>query len=257
MKPKTAMLWGAGITALSIYANASPRQVNSGYTLLKQETRHMQDDDFMNPGMEGVARGTALFSAPGRNGKSCASCHGAGGKKFDVKHIAQYPVLDAKTKRPITLQQRILNEWAERLGNVPLKYESDDALALETFVRNLARGQVVAVRTDGDMAPFYDAGEKLYEMRVGQLNMACDLCHDRHVGEKLRAQVLSQGQTNGFPLYRLATGRLTGLQTRLTECYTAIRAEPYPLGSEEYTLLELYLNARGNGLKIETPAVRF
>jgi L-cysteine S-thiosulfotransferase len=257
MKAKTVMLWGAGIAALGVFANASPAELYSGYTLLKQETREMQDDDFLNPGMEGLVRGAALFSAPGRNGNSCASCHGARGEKFDVKHIAQYPVWDSRAKRPITLQQRILDEWGERLGNAPLKYESDAALALETFVRSRARGQVVDVRTDGEMTPYYEAGRKLYEARVGQLNMACNLCHDEHEGEKLRGQVLSQGQANGFPLYRLATGRLTGLQTRFTECYTAIRAEPYPFGSAEYRLLELYVNARGNGLKIETPAVRF
>lgn len=257
MKQKAVRLWGAGIAALSILANASTGEVYSGYALLKQETRDMQDVDFMNPGMGGVARGAALFSAPGRNGKSCASCHGAGGKKFDVKRLAQYPVWYSKTKRPMTLQQRIINEWTERLGNAPIEYESDDALALETFVRNLARGQMINVRTDGDVAPFYEAGRMIYQMRVGQLNMACNLCHDEHAREKLRGQVLSQGQTNGFPLYRLATGRLTGLQTRFTECYTAIRAEPYSFGSEEYALLELYVNARGNGLKIETPAVRY
>jgi sulfur-oxidizing protein SoxA len=74
---------------------------------------------------------------------------------------------------------------------------------------------------------------------------------------KLRAQVLSQGQSNGFPLYRLANGRVVGLQTRISQCFDQFRAEGYPYGSEENTLLELYINARGNGLKIETPAVRF
>jgi L-cysteine S-thiosulfotransferase len=257
MKLKTAMLLGAGLTALCTCAYGFSGEAFSGYTLLKQETKEMQDDDFMNPGMEGVAKGAAMFARQGPKGVSCASCHGEGGKKLDPKHIAQYPVLDSKTKRPITLQQRVINEWAEQLGNAPLKYESDDALALEAFVRNLARGQVVNVQTDGAMSTFYEAGEKLYETRAGQLNMSCNLCHDTFPGQKLRAQVLSQGQTNGFPLYRLATGKLTGIQTRFNQCYDAFRAKPYPFGSDEYTLLELYANARGNGLKIETPAVRF
>jgi sulfur-oxidizing protein SoxA len=207
--------------------------------------------------METVAKGAVLFSAQGRKGVSCASCHGEGGKKLDPKHIARYPVLDSKTKRPITLQQRVIDEWSEQLGNSPLKYESDDALALEAFVRHLARGQLVNVQTDGAMAPFYEAGQKLFETRAGQLNMSCNLCHENHAGEKLRAQVLSQGQTNGFPLYRLANGKVVGSQTRFNQCYDAFRAKPYPFGSEEYTLLELYANSRGNGLKIETPAVRF
>jgi len=257
MKLKTTILLSTGIAALCAYVSAFSAEPFSGYTLLKQETKEMQDDDFVNPGMEAIAKGTAMFSASGKNGKSCASCHGEGGKKLDPRRLAQYPVLDAKTKRPISLQQRILNEWTEQLGNAPLKYESDDALALEALMRNLARGQVVNVQIDGAMSPFYEAGKKLYETRSGQLNMACNQCHDDFAGQKLRAQVLSQGQTNGFPLYRLATGKLTGAQTRFNQCFDAFRAKPYPFGSDEYTLLELYTNARGNGLKIETPAVRF
>jgi sulfur-oxidizing protein SoxA len=258
MKLKTtAMLLGASLTTALFCASAFSAEVFSGYTLLKQETKEMQDDDFLNQGMEAVAKGAAMFSAPGKNGKSCTSCHGEGGKKLDPKRIAQYPVLDDKTRRPITLQQRILNEWTEQTGNAPLKYESADAVALEAFVRNLARGQVVNVQTDGAMAPFYEEGKKLFESRVGQLNMACNLCHDDHAGELLRAQVLSQGQTNGFPTYRLASSSVIGTQTRINQCYKSVRAEEQPYGSEAFALMELYMNARGNGLKIETPAVRF
>ena len=73
----------------------------------------------------------------------------------------------------------------------------------------------------------------------------------------LRGQRLSQGQANGFPEYRLGRGRITSFQQRMTECFVSFRAEPFQPGSEEYDLLELYVTARGNGLPIETPAVRF
>jgi sulfur-oxidizing protein SoxA len=35
-----------------------------------------------------------------------------------------------------------------------------------------------------------------------------------------------------------------------------VRAEPREIGAGEYVALELYLAWRGNGLPIETPAVR-
>ena len=35
--------------------------------------------------MLAVDAGEVLFSATGKNGKSCASCHGDGGSKLDVK----------------------------------------------------------------------------------------------------------------------------------------------------------------------------
>ncbi len=257
MKLNTAILLGAGLTAAICGASALADEAFSGYTLLKQETKEMQDDDFLNQGMDTVAKGAKLFATKGKKGVSCETCHGEKGKRINPKNIAKYPILDPKTKRPLTLQQRILNMWTEQMGNAPLKYESDDALALETFVRHLARGQKVNVNTRGAMAPFYEQGKKLFESRAGHLNMACNLCHDYYPKHLLRAQVLSQGQTNGFPLYRLANGKVVGTQTRINQCFKSIRAEEQPYGTETFALIELYLNARGNGLKIETPAVRF
>lgn len=258
MKLKKTMTIAVSAVVIQMSPSAFSADVFSGYTLLKQETKEMQDDDFLNQGMSSVARGATLFSGAGKNGKSCESCHEKGGKKLDPKAIATFPILDKKTQRPVTLQQYVINKWTEVLGNEPLKYESDDALALETFVRNLARGQVINVKTDGKMAPFIEQGKKLYEeTRAGQLDMACGSCHALYPGLKLRAQVLSQGQSNGFPLYRLADGKVVGVQTRMRQCYDQFRADGYPYGSEENTLLELYMGARSNGLKIETPAVRF
>ena len=43
---------------------------------------------------------------------------------------------------------------------------------------------------------------------------------------------------------------------RLRSCMNGVRAEPYPAGSPEAVALELYLNQRAVGLKVETPAVR-
>jgi len=37
----------------------------------------------------------------------------------------------------------------------------------------------------------------------------------------------------------------------------SFRAIPFDPGSEEFINLEVYLHARGNGLKIETPAVHY
>jgi sulfur-oxidizing protein SoxA len=39
-------------------------------------------------------------------------------------------------------------------------------------------------------------------------------------------------------------------------CNEAVRAKPYPAGSQEYVDLELYERWRGRGLPVETPAIR-
>ena len=72
----------------------------------------------------------------------------------------------------------------------------------------------------------------------------------------LRAEELSQGQSNGFPTYRLAWQKLGSIQRRFRQCNSQIRAEALPYGADDYVDLELYLASRGQGLPVESPSVR-
>lgn len=230
----------------------------SGYAFLDESTRAMQDDEFENPGMVTVDQGRELFNEhrPDEEG-SCASCHGEDGEKLDPKAIARYPIYDEHLGGLATLQDRVGYCWENRLDRFPLPYDDPQLIALETFVRYKARGEPVNVQTDGPMAPLIAKGRELYSTRFGQLDMSCYHCHVQHQGQMLRGQKLSQGQANGFPEYRLGTGRITSLHQRFSECFRSFRADPFEPGSKEYKLLELFVMQRGNGLPIETPAVRF
>jgi sulfur-oxidizing protein SoxA len=239
------------------WAPAAVAETLSGYAYLTPEMQALQDDDFGNPGQLTVDMGRALFATAGARGQACSSCHGDDGVDLDSKRIARYPVYDLRHDRPLTLRGQILQCWTERLGNPGLAYADERALQLETFVRYLARGETVAVAIDENLQPYYAAGEKLYRTRWGQVDIACHQCHDYHAGQTFRGQVMTQGQANGFPVYRFTTGRTVGLQERITECLTNLRAEPYPAGSDEYLSLEVYMSARSNGLEIETPAIRY
>lgn len=245
------------VSALPIASMADAPLPKSGYEFMNEDARLMQDDDFENLGMLSVQAGRELFTKAGDSGDSCASCHGENGGRLDPKRIARYPVYSEQLHQPINLQQQINLCWTERLDNFPMPYDSREALELETFVRHLARGEQVNVQTDGRMAPYYAAGKVLFYKRIGQLDMACNFCHERNAGLRLRGQTLSQGQSNGFPVYRLATGRVTSLHRRFRECSISFRAEPFESGSSEYVNLEIFVAARGNGLRIETPAIRY
>jgi sulfur-oxidizing protein SoxA len=229
----------------------------SGYDYLQPDMQAMQDDLSANPGMLVVEEGKTLFSTPGRNGKSCADCHGEDGSRLDVKRIARYPVYSEELKQPVTLHGQIQYCWKERLGNPPISYREEELLPLESYVRYLARGEPVNVDVSGALAPYYAAGKELFHQRFGQVDIACHQCHDYHAGQMFRGQVLSQGQTNGFPVYRFTEGQVTGLQERITQCLTKLRAEPFAEDSPEYLDLEVFLSARSNGLRIETPAIRY
>lgn len=230
----------------------------SGYAFLNDSTRAMQDDDFENPGMVTVDRGEELFNElrPDEPA-SCATCHGESGAKLEPKRIARFPIYDEHLGGLATLQDQISYCWENNLDRFPLEYDDPDMIALETFVRHQAKGEKINVQTDGPMKVLIEQGEKLYTTRFGQLDMSCWHCHVQHQGQMLRGQKLSQGQANGFPEYRLGRGRITSLHQRFNECFISFRADPFDADSDEYRLLELYLMQRGNGLPIETPAVRF
>jgi sulfur-oxidizing protein SoxA len=68
--------------------------------------------------------------------------------------------------------------------------------------------------------------------------------------------MLTQGMANGFPTYRLKWQKVGSIHRRFRGCNKNIRSTPYAYGSDEYVNLEVYLSHKGNGLPLETPAVR-
>ena len=229
----------------------------SGYEFLSEQAQEMQDDTFQNPGYELVKNGQTLFHQVQDNELSCSSCHSKDAKALEPRSIAQFPKFLHSIQAPLTLREQIQRCWVERLDQFPLFYSDTKLLALETYVRNLAKGEKVNVDISGKMKSYYESGKQLYFRRFGQMDMTCAHCHDIYAGKMLRGQKLTQGHTNGFPLFRLESQKMVNLPQRLTECFHSLRAETYEQDSTEFRDLEIYLNARGNGLQIETPAVRY
>jgi sulfur-oxidizing protein SoxA len=254
---KLSLLLVTSLLAGTVSGAGPGNKPRSGYEFLSPETRDMQEDEFSNPGFQTVDEGAELFITAGENGKSCASCHGDRGQKLKPRNIASYPVYSEQLEKPLTLQGQIHRCWTERLGKPAMKYDNKDAIRLETFVRNLAEGRRIDVETGGPMRPYYEAGREFFYKPTGQLDMACAHCHEQYVGARLRAQVLTQGQSNGFPTYRLANNRVNSLHERFRQCQNLLRAQFQKAGSDDYINLEVFMHARSNGLRIETPAIRF
>jgi sulfur-oxidizing protein SoxA len=216
----------------------------------------MQADDLANPGFLWVLEGEALWrKAAGAAGRSCASCHrdAATGMKGVA---ARYPAFDARAGRVINLERRINRCQVDHQQETAFAYESRELLALTAYVAYQSRGIPMQVSIDGPARPFFEAGRTFYSMRQGQLNLACQHCHEDHWGKQLRGDVISQGQANAHPIYRLEWQTVGSLQRRLRSCSLGVRAEPYAYGAQEYVNLELFLAWRALGLPVETPGVR-
>lgn len=250
-----------GICFSSLPASAEdwgPYQVEdrrSGYTYMTDESRAIQLDEFQNPGMLWVEDGSALWSqVDGKAGKSCQSCHEDVASMKGV--AARYPVYDKGLGKMKSLEQQINICREKNMEAEPYKWESQQMLAMTTFINYQSLGMPVNVKVDGEAAPFFEKGKEYYYQRRGQLDMACKHCHEDNAGGIIRANILSQGQINGFPTYRLKWQKVGSVHRRFRGCNDQVRASRLGYGADEYVNLELYVKWRGRGLPIEAPAVR-
>lgn len=228
----------------------------SGWRYRNPATQSMQADDFENPGFVKVELGASEWEkVEGAAGKACVSCHQDA--EQSMKGVrAQMPKWNAKLGKPQSLQHIINACRTENMGAKAWKWESDQMLGMAAYIGLQSRGMPVAVQTDGEMASWIEKGKTLYYTRVGQLDMACANCHEANAGKMIRADHLSQGHTNGFPLYRSKWQKMGSMHRRFRGCMNNIRAKPYKRGSDEFVALEAYVASRGRGLPVETPAVR-
>ena len=230
-------------------------EVISGWHFRKDGTQSMQADDFDNPGMIFVEKGIDSWNtADGSAGKSCADCHGAPEDMAGVKPT--YPKWNEEAGEVRTLQMQVNACRTERMGADAWKYDKGPALNMVALLSSVSRGLPMNVATDGPVAETYALGKELYYTRTGQLELSCANCHEDNYGMMIRADHLSQGQINGFPVYRLKNTKLNGAHSRFKRCVRDTRPETYSPGSKEFIALELYVASRGNGLSVEGPSIR-
>jgi len=208
----------------------------SGFQTMSPALQAMQRDDTSNPAMLWVQSGRELW------GQRCAVCHG----ETEMRGVAaRYPMFDPRMARPITLEGRITGH--QRLS-------ADDLLAVTALIGLQSRGLPITAPEDPRLARFVEQGRRLFQRRMGQLNLSCAQCHDERAGLSLGGSTIPQGHPTGYPLYRLEWQTLGNLERRLRNCVTGVRAAP--LAEDELVALELYLKQRAAGLAVDAPAVR-
>lgn len=229
--------------------------IYSGWRFRSDETQAMQMDDFDNPGMIFVERASEVWNvAEGSEGKSCSSCHN------DVESLrgvrAVYPKWNEAAGEVRTIEAQVNDCRESRMGAEPWKYDGSDMAAMVGLISSVSRGMPVNVAIDGPAQSTWEMGKELYYTRTGQLELSCANCHEDNYGMMIRADHLSQGQINGFPVYRLKNTKMNTVHARFKGCIRDTRAETFAPGSPEFVALELYVASRGNGLSVEGPSVR-
>jgi sulfur-oxidizing protein SoxA len=229
----------------------------SGLYFQIEESVDMQEDDLLNPGFFWVGRGRELWNqVEGAAGKSCASCHGDA--ETSMRGVgASYPEFHEPSGRVVNLEQRVNLCRREHMQAEPWEFGADELLAMTIFVKHQSRGMPIKVQIDGSAAPFFERGKAHFHQRRGQLDMSCAHCHDQNFGKLLRGDVLTQGHSNGYPIYALGDESARHLHKLLWHCHELMRSTPFDVLSDEFVALELFLAWRGEGLPVETPGVRW
>ncbi|SMO57788.1 sulfur oxidation c-type cytochrome SoxA [Ruegeria faecimaris] len=229
--------------------------IYSGWHFRTDETQALQIDDFDNPAMIFVDQAADLYEAvDGAAGESCASCHD-GVESFKGLQ-ASMPKVDAESGELVVMEDLINKCRTDRMEADAWKWSGGDMQGMVALIGLQSRGMPMNVAIDGDAAPFWEQGKEIYYTRYGQLELSCANCHEENWGNMIRADHLSQGMINGFPTYRLKQAKLISRHNRFRGCIRDTRAETFAEGSDEFRALELYVASRGNGLSVETPAVR-
>ena len=229
--------------------------IYSGWHFRTDETQALQIDDFDNPAMIFVDKAADLFvTVDGGADKSCASCH-ENVESFKGLQ-ASMPKVDSDSGELVVMEDLINECRTDRMEADAWKWSGGDMQAMVALIGLQSRGMPMNVAIDGAAASFWEQGKEMYFTRYGQLELSCSNCHVDNWGNMIRADHLSQGMINGFPTYRLKQAKLISRHNRFRGCIRDTRAETFAEGSDEFRALELYVASRGNGLSVETPAVR-
>jgi sulfur-oxidizing protein SoxA len=227
----------------------------SGWLFRESDTRAMQSDDFDNPGMLGVEAAMDVWNTEdGTEGKACASCHEDVASMKGVR--TQMPKFNEAKGTMYTMEMYINDCRTERMGADAWGWDDAAMINMTALISSVSRGMPMSVATDGPAAPFWEKGKEMYYTRYGQLELSCANCHEDNYGNFIRADHLSQGQINGFPVYRLKDAKLSSIHNRFKGCIRDTRAETFKPGSPEFIALETYVASRGNGLSVEGPSIR-
>jgi sulfur-oxidizing protein SoxA len=114
-----------------------------------------------------VEQGEVLWNQPaGMSGKSCANCHGDAAQSMRTV-ATRYPAYSPAAHHVINLEQQINRCRTTRQYATALPYDSQNQLALTTFISYQARGLPMNVAIAGPAAESFRRGRTFFYPATG------------------------------------------------------------------------------------------
>jgi L-cysteine S-thiosulfotransferase len=214
-------------------------------------------DPFVNPAMDRVDAGAALFRKPGPNGQACIACH-ADPKTGFRRWAVEMPKWEPRLKKVLGAEEFIARH-AKATTGADMLMETRDNIDLSIYLHNLANGEAIKVDlSNPDAQAAWERGVALSKTKIGQFNFACTDCHELGANKWIRGQWLGEakGQYDHFPLWRTSRNENWDIRKRFQWCNVQVRANELPPDAVEYGELELYLRKANEGLVLSAPNIR-
>jgi len=227
----------------------------NGALMVSRDAKAQFDSIMEFPPFQGdIDNGRMLWEKPFANGRTFSDCFPDGGRNV----AGNFPYFDAASAKVVTFEMAI-NRCLLKNGEREFEYGDRETMGVLTaYARTLSDGMRMNIVVDSPAAQRrYKAGRSFYFRRIGQLNLACASCHVTYAGNYFRDEIISPaiGQTAHFPVFR-AGDNLHTLHMRYQRCMEAMRAVPYPAGSQEFNDLEYFHSYLSNGLPMRSSVYR-
>lgn len=227
----------------------------NGALMLSLDAKAQFDSIMEFPPFQGeLDRGKKLWETPFANGRTFAGCFSNEGRNI----AGNYPYFDEEIGKVVTFEMAV-NRCLRDNGQKEFEYGDRSTMGILTaYARTLSDGmRINVVITTSAARKKYEAGRDFFFRRIGQINLACASCHITHAGNYFRDELISPmlGQPAHFPVFR-AGDNLNTLHMRYQRCMEAMRAAPFPAGSEELNNLEYFHSYLSNGLPLRASVYR-
>lgn len=233
---------------------AADDYVLGAFMLNRAARSHYEDIMAFPPFLGDIERGKVLWETPFRSGRTYADCLPAGGRMI----AGNYPYYEPHEDRVITFEMA-LNRCRVANDEAPYRYDDRTTMGVLTaYARTLSDGMRMDIRVEGEAARAkYEDGKRLFQRRIGQMNFSCATCHVHHAGSVMRMETISPviGQATHFPIFRGGDTLYTA-HMRFTRCMEQVRAQPFPIGGEEFNNLEYFHAYLSNGLPMQASVYR-
>lgn len=235
--------------ALPVFSQTPPNTPRSSFLDMSPENQALQRHPEQSPALLERMNGERTWAA------QCLACHGELSSMGPI--VRRFPRLHKGHVQ--RLSDQINDCRVTRLRKSAKDVHDPEMLSLSLVLQQSANGLAwtPVSPADGPAASAHLAqGQRLFEARLGQLNLSCAQCHNDLAGQRLGGAVIPQGHPNGYPIYRLEWQAVGSLERRIRNCNIGVRAEPLDPASQEMRALVAYLAHRARGMPLEGMAVR-